>query len=44
MPTPIVSAEIRGIDGSLTKTWRGERVPADVCDAALAARNAYRAR
>ena len=38
------AAALRAAAEALTKTWRGDRVPADVYDAALAARNAYRAR
>ena len=37
------AAALRAAAEALTKTWRGDRVPADVYDAALAARNAYRA-
>ena len=36
-------ALLRAIVDTLTATWRGDRVPADIYDAALAARNAFRA-
>ena len=34
---------LRAIVDTLTATWRGDRVPADIYDAALAARSAFRA-
>ena len=36
-------ALLRAIVDTLTATWRGDRVPADIYDAALAARSAFRA-
>ena len=36
-------AMLRTVVDALTASWRGDRVPADVYDAALAARNAFRA-
>ena len=36
-------ALLRAVVDTLTATWRGDRVPADIYDAALAARNAFRA-
>ena len=35
--------EFRALAEELTATWRGTRVPADIYDAAIAARDAYRA-
>lgn len=34
---------LRALVDTLTASWRGDRVPADIYDAALAARNAFRA-
>ena len=42
----VSAAEVGALRASvdtLTATWRGDRVPADIYDAALAARNAFRA-
>lgn len=36
-------ALLRAIVDTLTATWRGDSVPADIYDAALAARSAFRA-
>ena len=36
-------ALLRAVVDTLTATWRGDRVPADIYDAALAARSAFRA-
>ena len=36
-------ALLRAIVDTLTATWRGDRVPADIYDAALTARSAFRA-
>ena len=35
--------KLRDLVDTLTATWRGDRVPADIYDAAIAARNAFRA-
>ena len=37
------AAEFRAVAARLTATWRGGRVPADIYDAAVAARAAFRA-
>jgi TRAP-type C4-dicarboxylate transport system substrate-binding protein len=37
------AAELRAVAERLTATWRGDRVPADIYDAAIAARDAFRA-
>ena len=37
------AAEFRAVADRLTATWRGSRVPADIYDAAVAARAEFRA-
>ena len=40
--SPMLAGSLRAQIDRMTSTWRGSRVPADIYDAAIAARNAFR--
>ena len=40
--SPMLAGSLRAQVDRMTSTWRGSRVPADIYDAAIAARNAFR--